>query len=109
MPDDMSDTIHETGWAKINLALHIRARRPDGYHAIETLFAFVDAGDAIRAEVAECDALSLDGEFAEGLSNGDDNLVLQVLASLRGRYGVDRVPPLAVTLTKSLPVAAGIG
>ena len=33
----------------------------------------------------------------------------QVLALLRGRYGADRVPPLAVTLTKRLPVAAGIG
>ena len=33
----------ETGWAKINLALHVRARRDDGYHEIETLFAFVEA------------------------------------------------------------------
>ena len=99
---------HETGWAKINLALHVRARRSDGYHEIETLFAFVDDGDAIAAEVAEADALTIDGEFAAGLSAGADNLVMQVLALLRSRYG-DRVPPLAVTLTKRLPVAAGIG
>lgn len=99
----------ETGWAKINLALHVRGRRADGYHAIETLFAFVGDGDAIAAEFADTDALTLDGEFAEGLSAGDDNMVMQVLASLRGRYGADRVPPLAVTLTKRLPVAAGIG
>ena len=31
--------------AKINLALHVRARRPDGYHEIETLFAFCRDGD----------------------------------------------------------------
>ena len=99
----------ETGWAKINLALHVRARRADGYHAIETLFAFVGDGDAIAAEFADTDALAIDGEFAEGLSAGSDNLVMKVLASLRGRYGADRVPPLAVTLTKRLPVAAGIG
>lgn len=99
---------HETGWAKINLALHVRARRSDGYHEIETLFAFVDEGDAIAAEIAGADALMIDGEFAEGLSAGADNLVMQVLALLRSRYG-DRVPPLAVTLTKRLPVAAGIG
>jgi len=101
--------MHETGWAKINLALHVRARRPDGYHDIETLFAFVDDGDTIRATVAETDALIIDGEFAEGLSAGSDNLVMRVLALLRARYGADRVPPLAVTLTKRLPVAAGIG
>lgn len=99
----------ETGWAKINLALHVRGRRADGYHAIETLFAFVDGGDAIAAEFADTDSLTIDGEFAEGLSAGGDNLVMQVLAFLRGRYGADRVPPLAVTLTKKLPVAAGIG
>ncbi len=99
----------ETGWAKINLALHVRARRPDGYHEIETLFAFVDGGDAIAAEFADADSLAIDGEFAEGLSAGGDNLVMQVLTLLRARYGADRVPPLAVTLTKHLPVAAGIG
>jgi len=98
-----------TGWAKINLALHVRARRADGYHAIETLFAFVDGGDAITAEVADADSLAIDGEFADGLSASGDNLVMRALTLLRARYGADRVSPLAVNLTKTLPVAAGIG
>jgi 4-diphosphocytidyl-2-C-methyl-D-erythritol kinase len=105
----MSGAMIETGWAKINLALHVRARRSDGYHEIETLFAFVDGGDGIVAEVADADRLTIVGEFAEGLSDGADNLVMKVLALLRARYGADRVPPLAMTLTKRLPVAAGIG
>ncbi|WP_411341866.1 4-(cytidine 5'-diphospho)-2-C-methyl-D-erythritol kinase [Sphingopyxis sp. J-6] len=99
----------ETGWAKINLALHVRGRRADGYHDIETLFAFVDDGDGIAAEFADVDSLTIDGDFAEGLTAGEDNLVRRVLTLLRTRYGADRVPPLAVTLTKRLPVAAGIG
>ncbi|MEQ8310872.1 MAG: 4-(cytidine 5'-diphospho)-2-C-methyl-D-erythritol kinase [Sphingopyxis sp.] len=101
--------MRETGWAKINLALHVRARRPDGYHDIETLFAFVDDGDAIETVVAETDSLVIEGEFADGLSAGSDNLVLRILTLLRGRHGADRVPPLAVRLIKRLPVAAGIG
>lgn len=105
----MTDAMYETGWAKINLALHVRARRPDGYHEIETLFAFVDGGDELRATVAGKDSLAIDGEFAAALSLDGDNLVSQVLALLRDRYGADRVPPLAVSLTKKLPVAAGIG
>jgi 4-diphosphocytidyl-2-C-methyl-D-erythritol kinase len=105
----MSEVLIETGWAKINLALHVRQRRSDGYHEIETLFAFVDGGDGIVAEVADADRLTIVGEFAEGLSDGADNLVMKVLALLRARYGADRVPPLAMTLTKRLPVAAGIG
>src|SRR3546814_15826558 len=55
--------MREIGWAKINLALHVRARRPDGYHEIETLFAFVDGGDTIAAEIAEADTLTIDGEL----------------------------------------------
>ncbi|MBN8846259.1 MAG: 4-(cytidine 5'-diphospho)-2-C-methyl-D-erythritol kinase [Sphingomonadales bacterium] len=101
--------LHETGWAKINLALHVRARRPDGYHEIETLFAFVDGGDAIAADEADADGLTIDGEFAEGLSVGADNLVLRVLTLMRERYGSARIPPLSIALTKHLPVAAGIG
>lgn len=103
------EPMRETAWAKINLALHVRARRSDGYHAIETLFAFVDAGDALTAEVADADALRIEGEFAAGLSADADNLVLRTLVLLRGRYGADRVPPLEIGLTKALPVAAGIG
>jgi len=91
--------------AKINLALHVRARRPDGYHEIETLFAFCRDGDRLEVEEADADRLTIVGPFAGGLST-TDNLVLAALAAMR-RLG--DIPPLAVTLTKNLPVAAGIG
>ena len=42
-------TLTQTAFAKINLALHVRERRDDGYHVLETLFAFVDAGDTLTA------------------------------------------------------------
>ena len=42
-------TLTQTAYAKINLALHVRKRREDGYHELETLFAFVDAGDTLIA------------------------------------------------------------
>lgn len=99
----------ETAFAKVNLALHVRARRPDGYHEIETLFAFVDGGDVVRAERADVDSLTITGEFAEGLSAEADNLVLRALASMRAMMGGQDVPPLALRLEKNLPVAAGLG
>lgn len=99
----------ETAYAKINLALHVRARRPDGYHDIETIFAFVDAGDVLTAKVADTDSLSISGEFGEDLSAGTDNLVLRALASTRAMMGGERIPPLALKLEKNLPVAAGLG
>ena len=93
----------ETAYAKINLALHVRRRREDGYHELETLFAFVDAGDRLEAEEARLDALSINGEFALQLTDLNDNIVLKALAALPRPEG------LSVTLDKRLPVAAGLG
>lgn len=103
----------ETAYAKINLALHVRCRRPDGYHEIETLFAFVDDGDRLSIEPAERDSLTITGEFAAGLSTGPDNLVWRALAHMRDIAAAmavaSTIPPLAIRLDKRLPVAAGIG
>ena len=49
--------MEEPAFAKLNLALHVRARAPDGYHRIETVFAFIEAGDVLR--VRKNDALIL--------------------------------------------------
>jgi 4-diphosphocytidyl-2-C-methyl-D-erythritol kinase len=93
----------ETAFAKINLALHVRARRDDGYHELETLFAFVDAGDLLVARPAARDEVSTFGEFARGIGNPFDNLVARALNTLPRR------DPWSVTLEKNLPVAAGLG
>ncbi|QZH74577.1 MAG: 4-(cytidine 5'-diphospho)-2-C-methyl-D-erythritol kinase [Erythrobacter sp.] len=95
--------MRETAYAKINLALHVRRRREDGYHELETLFAFVDAGDVLVACSAEADRLTTVGEFATALDNPFDNIVLRALTALPRRDG------LAITLEKNLPVAAGLG
>lgn len=93
----------ETAYAKINLALHVRRRREDGYHELETLFAFVDAGDVLSVAPAERDSLRTVGEFAGALDNPLGNIVMQALSALPRRQG------WAVTLEKNLPVAAGLG
>ncbi len=95
--------MRETAYAKINLALHVRRRREDGYHALETLFAFVDAGDELAAEPAGVDSLHVMGEFATGLSDPFGNIVAKSLNSLPHGKG------WAVSLEKRLPVAAGLG
>jgi 4-diphosphocytidyl-2-C-methyl-D-erythritol kinase len=101
------EMITELAPAKINLALHVRAKRPDGYREIETLFAFCRDGDLLEIEEAPADRLTIVGPFADGLSTSD-NLVLAALAAMRDQPFGD-IPPLAITLTKNLPVAAGIG
>jgi 4-diphosphocytidyl-2-C-methyl-D-erythritol kinase len=99
--------ITETAYAKINLALHVRARRDDGYHELETLFAFVDAGDTLVARSAEQDHVTTLGEFATGIDNPLDNLVGRALGLLPRASG--RGGGVDITLEKKLPVAAGLG
>ena len=94
--------MRETAHAKINLALHVRRRREDGYHQIETLFAFVDAGDELSVEVAARDELRVIGEFAPALDSFG-NIVGRALGKLPRPEG------WRVTLDKRLPVAAGVG
>lgn len=97
----------ETAYAKINLALHVRRRRDDGYHELETLFAFAEEGDLLVAEEADGLELSIDGPFAKGLSAGEDNIIIKAAATLRDRAGIRQGARLR--LTKNLPVAAGLG
>ncbi len=99
--------IVETARAKINLALHVRRRRDDGYHEIETLFAFVRDGDELRIAPAAVPSFAITGPFAAGLEDGHDNLVLRARDAFEEVFG--RLPLLAITLDKRLPVASGIG
>lgn len=100
-------TITEVAPAKINLALHVRARLPDGYHLIETLFAFARDGDVLTVAPADAPSFTLTGPFAAGLSGEGDNLVTRAAAAFAGAFGIDQ--PHAITLDKRLPIAAGIG
>lgn len=93
----------ETAYAKINLALHLRRRREDGYHELETLFAFVDAGDVLSVSPAPRDEVVTVGEFAGGIADPFGNIVAKAL-NLLPREGGWRV-----LLEKNLPVAAGLG
>lgn len=99
----------ETAYAKLNLALHVRARRADGYHELESLFAFADEGDVVTAEPAAALSLTVAGPFAGALAGeaAEDNLVLRAAQALRARFGVRAGS--ALRLDKRLPVAAGLG
>jgi 4-diphosphocytidyl-2-C-methyl-D-erythritol kinase len=94
--------MEETAYAKINLALRVRGLRADGYHDIDTLFAFAEDGDVLTVREGDGLSLRITGNFADRLEDPDDNLVLRAARLLGGRDA-------ALTLDKRLPVAAGIG
>lgn len=97
----------EVAFAKINLALHVRKRRADGYHDIETLFAFAQDGDVLSASLADTLSLEIDGPFGAGLQADESNFVLRTALSLKAYFGVTQ--GAAIRLDKRLPIASGIG
>ncbi|MFB4376750.1 4-(cytidine 5'-diphospho)-2-C-methyl-D-erythritol kinase [Agrobacterium sp. CR_3] len=103
----------EAAPAKINLALHVTGQRADGYHLLETLVTFTEAGDTIHIRDADADSFSISGPFGDLLRAGDggDNLVTRAKDLLRDALAStgQPAPPVAIHLEKNLPVASGIG
>lgn len=103
----MTGPLTEIAPAKINLALHVRRRRADGYHDIESLFAFARDGDVLSAQMADGLSLQVTGPFAPALAGEGDNLILRAARLLAAETGVSA--NAAICLEKRLPVASGIG
>jgi 4-diphosphocytidyl-2-C-methyl-D-erythritol kinase len=93
----------ELAYAKLNLVLHVGARRADGLHPLCSLVASIDLADELIAEPKESGEDSVECEGVPG-----DNLAARALAEFRSRAG-NELPPLAVTIRKRVPVAAGLG
>lgn len=95
--------------AKINLALHVRRRRADGYHDLESVFAFTAFGDRLTARPADGLSLVVAGPTAGALAGeaAEDNLVLRAARALAGAAGIGAGAALA--LDKHIPVQAGLG
>ena len=84
--------------AKINLALVVGPRRPDGRHEVVTVLQRISLADRITLEPA-------DGLTIEGFR--DDALVRRALETLAATAGTE--PRWRVTIEKQIPVAAGLG
>jgi len=93
--------------AKLNLFLHVGEERPDGYHALESLVVFADAGDRLQIAPAKEASFRVTGPFAAQVPKGADNLVQRASAFLG--EAAAQSEPAAITLEKNLPVAAGLG
>lgn len=87
----MSTKLHGFAPAKLNLFLHITARRPDGYHCLQTIFQFLDFCDELTAELRD------DGEI---FCNSADALQLPMTQDLSYRA--------ACLLKNSHSVKAGV-
>lgn len=92
-----------TAPAKLNLFLELLARRPDGYHALETLMIALSLADTITAMPAETLSLTCTDP---ALPCDGSNLVMKAADALRRHAGTNAGASLH--LEKRIPSAAGL-
>ena len=91
--------------AKINWTLNVTGKREDGYHLLDMLMQPIALHDTLYIEEAE--GLTLTVEGMDGLSAGDDNLVLRAARVLQALCGIAKGADLR--LVKRIPMGAGLG
>ena len=106
-PETPDGSLVENASAKLNLFLHVTGKRADGYHLLQSLVAFTDAGDVLRAGNSETLELHVSGRFADRMPQPQRNSVWHAANLLRDFAGCESAA--RITLEKNLPVAAGIG
>ncbi len=92
--------------AKINLFLKLTGKRPDDYHELESLFAFLDLSDDLEVKKNNEFKLEIAGEFSAAIDL-KDNLFTKILDFFVAEFNVSK--NLYIKITKNIPVGAGLG
>jgi 4-diphosphocytidyl-2-C-methyl-D-erythritol kinase len=112
--------------AKLNLFLELLAKRPDGFHELETLMTAINIYDRLYVTGLAEGQIQLTCRWASGMEAlaasrngidaaanldvlpiGSDNIVWKAVQQLRHRAGV--AAGIAIHLVKRIPSAAGLG
>ena len=92
--------------AKLNLFLQITGRRPDGYHALQTVFRLLDWGDTVHLRVRGDGEVRRSGASVTGVDEADD-LMVRAANLLKKVAKVDKGVDIAVE--KRIPAGGGFG
>lgn len=96
-----------TAFAKLNLCLHVSPRDASGYHPLESIVTFTTFGDILAVERDSQISLKVQGEFADLIEDGQNNIVLKAAKMLQQEAGIKA--GARILLTKNIPVGAGLG
>ena len=92
--------------AKLNLFLRITGRRPDGYHALQTVFRLLDWGDTVRLRVREDGQVRRHGASLPGVAEADD---LAVRAARLLQDAANCPQGADIVVEKHIPAGRGVG
>ncbi|MFT3754346.1 MAG: 4-(cytidine 5'-diphospho)-2-C-methyl-D-erythritol kinase [Pseudoxanthomonas sp.] len=108
----MSLPANDAGWsawpapAKLNLFLHITGRRPDGYHALQTVFRLLDWGDTVHLRPRSDGVIARHGASAPGVAEADD-LLVRAAKLLQSESNCGQGADISVE--KHIPAGGGFG
>ena len=91
---------------KVNLYLTVGDLRDDGYHDLTTVFHAVSLFDQVTVRNADLMSVEVVGIGADKVPTDRRNLAWQAAELLASHVG--RVPDVAITIEKSIPVAGGM-
>lgn len=91
-------------FAKVNLSLRVGARDASGRHPLHSVAQSIDWADHLAMEGAEADSFVVTGLAAPA---GESNLARRALEAVRA--AAPRRGPVALSLGKHIPLAAGLG
>ena len=91
--------------AKLNLFLHITGRRPDGYHALQTVFQLLDWGDSLHFTRRDDGRVTRSTDVS-GVPPEHD---LTVRAALLLKHHTGSAEGVDIEIDKRLPMGAGLG
>jgi 4-diphosphocytidyl-2-C-methyl-D-erythritol kinase len=96
--------------AKVNLALHVGGRRPDGYHELATIFARIELADDVVVRTLRSGVsvrVTRDGAPDESVGPAEKNLA--VLAARAYMREAQWPAGCGIDIEKRIPVGAGLG
>jgi len=101
----MAETVQKLAPAKINLFLHVLRKRADGYHEISSLMQKISLYDELTFSLRPAGIIlkCLNSD----LPTSEDNLVFRAARSIFSYSGYQS--GIEITLTKNIPLAAGLG
>jgi len=92
--------------AKINLFLHVRGKRPDGYHELFSLMCRINLFDEILLQFGRGRGIEISCEHPK-VPIDSNNLACRAANLFQRELGLEQ--RLKIHLKKNIPVAAGLG
>lgn len=99
-------TLHRKAPAKVNYRLDVLSRRPDGYHELRMIMQRIDLCDEIAMTLTDTPGIRV-ACGRQGVPDGQDNIAWRAADALLRLSG--REVGFEISITKNIPVAAGLG